>query len=63
MATGITEGIRVGHRLESCTTEVQSVKLLHLDMNVVLVDTPGFDDTHKSDVDILKMIADWLKCT
>jgi hypothetical protein len=27
------------------------------------VDTPGFDDTHKSDVDVLKMIADWLKST
>jgi hypothetical protein len=25
-----------------------------------LVDTPGFDDTYKSDTDILKEIADWL---
>ena len=30
---------------------------------MVLVDTPGFDNTHKSDVDILKMVADWLKST
>jgi hypothetical protein len=31
--------------------------------DLVFVDTPGFDDTHKSDVDILKMVADWLKST
>jgi hypothetical protein len=31
--------------------------------DLVFVDTPGFDDTHKQDVDILKMIADWLKST
>lgn len=27
---------------------------------VILVDTPGFDDTEKSDADILKLIADFL---
>ena len=25
-----------------------------------LVDTPGYDDTYKSDTDILREIADWL---
>ncbi|KAF9525186.1 hypothetical protein CPB83DRAFT_725005, partial [Crepidotus variabilis] len=29
--------------------------------NIVLVDTPGFDDSYTSDSDILFMIADWLK--
>jgi len=28
--------------------------------NLVLVDTPGFDDTHKSDIQILEIIAKWL---
>jgi acyl-CoA-binding protein len=30
---------------------------------VVFVDTPGFDDTFKSDVEILSMIAEWLVTT
>ena len=28
--------------------------------HVVLVDTPGFDDTGKSDPDILTLISKWL---
>lgn len=31
--------------------------------NVYLVDTPGFDDTHRKDTDILKEIATWLTTT
>jgi hypothetical protein len=56
----------VGHTLESCTSEIKIVKLSVpelADGDVVFVDTPGFDDTHKSDSDILKMVADWLKST
>lgn len=30
---------------------------------LVFVDTPGFDDTNKSDMEILEMIAEWLKKT
>jgi len=33
------------------------------DYNIVFVDTPGFDDTKRSDSDILKMISDWLEIT
>lgn len=29
--------------------------------NVTLVDTPGFDDTYRSDTEILKTIASWMK--
>lgn len=56
----------MGHSLESCTSEIKIVKLTVpelADGDVVFVDTPGFDDTHKSDADILKMVADWLKST
>jgi len=28
--------------------------------DVVFVDTPGFDDTFKSDIEILTQIAEWL---
>jgi len=61
--TGLT-GI-AGHSLQSCTSEV-SVFRLRLPwhgLNLCFVDTPGFDDTNKSDLDILKLIAKWLSGT
>jgi hypothetical protein len=56
----------VGHNLESCTSKVSAVRLPIPEMafgDLVFIDTPGFDDTHKSEVDILKMVADWLRST
>ena len=61
MATGAEIGI--GHDLESYTTDIQIIRFQFVDINVVFVDTPGFDDTHKSDVEILDMIANWLNTT
>ena len=61
MATGI-EGI-AGHSLKSFTTEISGIKFSISEMlnsSVTLIDTPGFDDTNKSDVEILKMVSDWL---
>ena len=47
--------------LRSCTEAVAATEPFDLDgRKVVLVDTPGFDDTTKSDSDILKLIADFL---
>lgn len=60
-ATGADTGI--GHDLESCTSEIGMIKMPFLGHNIVFVDTPGFDDTKKSDSDILKMISDWLEKT
>jgi energy-coupling factor transporter ATP-binding protein EcfA2 len=51
----------IGHSLRPCTTDVQTVKFTHSTLgSVVFVDTPGFDDMVKSDVDILSMVADRL---
>jgi len=61
MATGI-EGI-VGHSLESKTNEISVIKLSFpgiADSDICFVDTPGFDDTNKSDVQIFEMISNWL---
>jgi len=56
--------LRVGMNLESCTDEVQLADEFTIDgRRVVLIDTPGFDDTTKSDTDILRMIADFLATT
>jgi len=51
-----------GDELESCTSVVQPGKPFDLDGRpVVLIDTPGFDDTVRSDVDVLNMIAAFLE--
>ncbi|KAG8750942.1 hypothetical protein FRC14_008271 [Serendipita sp. 396] len=58
-------GDGVGHSITSCTSKVESIKIenpIH-GRNITLVDTPGFDDTYKSDAEILAMIADFLAQT
>ncbi|KAJ8521937.1 hypothetical protein ONZ45_g1469 [Pleurotus djamor] len=53
--------LRVGQGLRSCTTSVQLSKSFELDgRTVTLIDTPGFDDTTKSDTDVLTMVAAFL---
>ena len=56
----------VGNDLESCTQDVRAFGCLHPDRSgrkVVIVDTPGFDDTNKPDYVVLKLIAEWLEKT
>ncbi|EMD41339.1 hypothetical protein CERSUDRAFT_109932 [Gelatoporia subvermispora B] len=51
----------VGHGLDSHTAEVQPSRSFWLDdRRVRLIDTPGFDDSTKSDTDILELIARFL---
>jgi predicted GTPase len=56
------DGHTVGHKLESETSDIRAVRVAHpiTGSPVVLVDTPGFDDSSKSDEEILTMIANWL---
>jgi len=55
-------GQSVGHSLRSHTADIRAVRATHPNGGhpVVFVDTPGFDDTVKSDLEILSTIADWL---
>ena len=56
--------LRIGLGLESCTAEVKLADEFTLDeKTVTLIDTPGFDDTAKSDTEILKIIAAFLAAT
>ena len=58
--------MKVGHDLKSCTADLQPVVITSLQhpqlggQRLVIVDTPGFDDTHVSDSEILSRIASWL---
>jgi len=56
----------VGHGLGSRTKKVEKFRhslpgLAYGDL--VFVDTPGFDDESKSDLEVLKMVDNWLKST
>lgn len=58
--------MKVGKTLSSCTVDLQitylpSTRYPHIKGRIVIVDTPGFDDTYKGDEEILKKIADWLE--
>ncbi|KAJ6507945.1 P-loop containing nucleoside triphosphate hydrolase protein [Mycena vitilis] len=56
--------LRVGRSLQSCTSTVQVASPFQLDGRwVTLIDTPGFDDTTRSDTDILTQIASFLAIT
>jgi len=66
MVTGI-QGI-VGHGLEPFTNKIAVFKISFPDLPgfaIHFVDTPGFGDTTslRSNVDIFKMISDWLHNT
>ncbi|KAJ3574180.1 hypothetical protein NP233_g1925 [Leucocoprinus birnbaumii] len=57
--------IGVGHDLGSFTSDVRALRVRNPDTNkdIILVDTPGFDDTYKSDLEILQLISKWLEKT
>ncbi len=49
--------------MESFTSKVQPIKIKTGTHQIVLVDTPGFDDTNMSDTRVLNMVAEWLRET
>ncbi|KAI6095302.1 kinase-like domain-containing protein [Pisolithus croceorrhizus] len=59
VATGGT-GQGVGHHLTPYTNEVKATRCTFEESGVVLVDTPGFDDTKSSDLGVLTMVSHWL---
>ena len=54
----------VSHNMESCTSTLQYEIVDNPPPleghRVIIVDTPGFEDTHVDDVEILRRIAVWL---
>ncbi|KAE9365819.1 P-loop containing nucleoside triphosphate hydrolase protein [Stipitochalara longipes BDJ] len=53
--------LNIGHNLHSCTMNIEKIHCKIGKHNVTLVDTPGFDDTSRSDTDVLILIANWLR--
>ncbi|KAG6916087.1 hypothetical protein DXG01_008516 [Tephrocybe rancida] len=51
---------QVGHDPESATQQIQYYRLPSPLHHIVVVDTPGFDDTYRSDREILRRIAVWM---
>ncbi|KAK0642997.1 P-loop containing nucleoside triphosphate hydrolase protein [Cercophora newfieldiana] len=56
--TGLQDEVGVGHSLSSTTSETACFTARYDDKRIIhLIDTPGFDDTTRSDADILNTIA------
>ena len=56
--------VEVAGGLKLCTSSAQHVIIPHPTdekRRIILVDTPGFDDTYVEDVEILRRIAFWLE--
>ena len=60
------EVVAVGQTMESCTADITPV-VVEIPNNpffngrrLIVVDTPGFDDTKGDDLEILRRIALWL---
>jgi 50S ribosome-binding GTPase len=54
------EDVGIGHGLHSFTQDVAIHSFRRRGRTIHLIDTPGFDDTTKSDVNVLNNIAFWL---
>ncbi|KZP32047.1 hypothetical protein FIBSPDRAFT_1023769 [Athelia psychrophila] len=54
-------GGTIGHGLQPHTSEIQAVRTKHPDGqgSVIFVDTPGFNNTKRLDIELLGQIADW----
>ncbi|KAJ9136693.1 hypothetical protein NKR23_g9612 [Pleurostoma richardsiae] len=61
-ATGRSD-LKVSDGPSSCTEDIDLSSLDVDGKRVVLVDTPGFDDSERTDADILTLMAKWLKTT
>lgn len=62
--TASGSNLATGRGLASCTSNVQASEPFELDgRSVILLDTPGFDDSERSDVDVLQLISKFLAQT
>lgn len=55
--------VQIGHGLRSCTNDLSVHSFQHNGYHVHMIDTPGFDDTNRSDIDTLKSITTYLSAS
>lgn len=65
------ECMSIGHDIDSCTSQICPIRIdtsqFVLDFpwlkgrGLIVVDTPGFNDTRQDDNETIKKIANWLK--
>ncbi|PWW78612.1 hypothetical protein C7212DRAFT_292113, partial [Tuber magnatum] len=55
--------VKVSSGLYSCTSQVESYSFHHAGATITLVDTPGFNDTTRTDTEVLAEICDWTSKT
>jgi len=58
-ATGRSDLV-IGHGIDSCTQDVIPISYMLDGKEVTLIDTPGFDDSERSDADILALVAAYM---
>lgn len=58
---GAAAPVNVGHGLKSHTVDINPVRAVIDARECILIDTPGYDDTGRSDVEILRATADFLQ--
>ncbi|KAF9089777.1 hypothetical protein BGX27_002408, partial [Mortierella sp. AM989] len=54
------QDVKVGDDLGSCTQKIEPVRCQISGQSVIILDTPGFDDTNRSDTEVLADVADYL---
>ncbi|KFZ01546.1 hypothetical protein V500_00723 [Pseudogymnoascus sp. VKM F-4518 (FW-2643)] len=52
--------VGIGHSLKSHTSNIEIYSYKYNDKTIHLIDTPGFDDTFKPDIEVLQTAAIWL---
>ncbi|KAF8466338.1 hypothetical protein BDZ91DRAFT_168767 [Kalaharituber pfeilii] len=52
--------ITIGHNLESCTQDIKYWPWKYNGIDIMFIDTPGFNDTNKSEGEILRDLSNWL---
>ncbi|KAK4208099.1 P-loop containing nucleoside triphosphate hydrolase protein [Rhypophila decipiens] len=61
-ATG-RQDLLIGYDIDSCTQQVIPVTYSINGRTVTLIDTPGFDDSQRSELSILQLVADYMERT
>ncbi|KFA80906.1 hypothetical protein S40288_07985 [Stachybotrys chartarum IBT 40288] len=59
----VGKNVKIGHGLFSCTNTIDVFDMHWNGRRIFLVDTPGFNDTHRSDIEVLETLASCLSAS